>query len=71
MLRFRFFELRRLRQSLRREEILGGGGRTSDVLLVEALLEQAQIPPTARAEEIELERFCALARALQAARSGH
>ncbi|MDI3212502.1 ATP-dependent DNA helicase [Arthrobacter sp. AL12] len=32
-------ELRRLRQSLRREEILGGGGRTSDVLLVEALLE--------------------------------
>ncbi len=32
-------ELRRLRQALRREEILGGGGRTSDVLLVEALLE--------------------------------
>ncbi|MHA7220819.1 ATP-dependent helicase [Arthrobacter sp. RHLT1-20] len=32
-------ELRRLRQSLRREDILGGGGRTSDVLLVEALLE--------------------------------
>ncbi|CAI3801340.1 ATP-dependent helicase [Pseudarthrobacter sp. MM222] len=32
-------ELRRLRQSLRREEILGGGGRTSDALLVEALLE--------------------------------
>jgi superfamily I DNA/RNA helicase len=32
-------ELRRLRQSLRREEILGGGGRTSDSLLVEALLE--------------------------------
>lgn len=32
-------ELRRLRQSLRREELLGGGGRTSDVLLVEALLE--------------------------------
>jgi superfamily I DNA/RNA helicase len=32
-------ELRRLRQSLRREELLGGGGRTSDILLVEALLE--------------------------------
>ena len=32
-------ELRRLRQSLRREEILGGGGRTSDALLVESLLE--------------------------------
>jgi superfamily I DNA/RNA helicase len=32
-------ELRRLRQSLRREEILGGGGRSSDSLLVEALVE--------------------------------
>ncbi|MDR6989045.1 superfamily I DNA/RNA helicase [Paenarthrobacter nitroguajacolicus] len=32
-------ELRRLRQSLRREELLGGGGRSSDVLLVEALLQ--------------------------------
>lgn len=32
-------ELRRLRQSLRREELEGGGGRTSDALLVEALLE--------------------------------
>jgi superfamily I DNA/RNA helicase len=32
-------ELRRLRQSLRREELLGGGGRTSDALLVEALSE--------------------------------
>ncbi|MGZ4659821.1 MAG: UvrD-helicase domain-containing protein, partial [Arthrobacter sp.] len=32
-------ELRRLRQSLRREELLGGGGRTSDALLVESLLE--------------------------------
>ena len=30
-------ELRRLRQALRREEVRGGGGRTSDVLLVEAL----------------------------------
>ncbi|MET3949614.1 ATP-dependent DNA helicase [Arthrobacter sp. UYEF36] len=36
-------ELRRLRQSLRREEILGGGGRTSDVLLVEALLERGAL----------------------------
>ncbi|MBT2586033.1 ATP-dependent DNA helicase [Arthrobacter sp. ISL-95] len=32
-------ELRRLRQSLRREEFLGGGGRSSDALLVEALLQ--------------------------------
>ena len=32
-------ELRRLRQALRREELLGGGGRSSDSLLVEALLE--------------------------------
>ncbi len=32
-------EVRRLRQSLRREELLGGGGRASDALLVEALLE--------------------------------
>ncbi|WP_374200304.1 ATP-dependent helicase [Arthrobacter sp. M4] len=31
-------EMRRLRQSLRREELLGGGGRSSDVLVVEALL---------------------------------
>ena len=32
-------ELRRLRQSLRREELTAGGGRGSDSLLVEALLE--------------------------------
>ncbi|WP_104160508.1 ATP-dependent DNA helicase [Arthrobacter sp. ZGTC212] len=32
-------ELRRLRQALRREEVRSGGGRTSDVLLVEALLD--------------------------------
>lgn len=32
-------ELRRLRQALRSEELLGGGGRSSDALLVEALLE--------------------------------
>lgn len=31
---------------------------------VEALLLAAKIPPTARAEEIDLERFCALARAV-------
>ncbi|WP_427135862.1 ATP-dependent helicase [Pseudarthrobacter sp. S9] len=36
-------ELRRLRQSLRREEILGGGGRTSDALLIEALLEPGSL----------------------------
>lgn len=33
---------------------------------IEALLEHVGIPPTARAEEIDLERFCALARALTA-----
>lgn len=32
-------ELRRLRQALRREELLGGGVRSSDALLVETLLE--------------------------------
>ena len=37
---------------------------------IEALLDSVGIPPTARAEEIDLERFCALARALQAARQG-
>lgn len=35
---------------------------------IEDLLEQAGIAPTARAEEIELERFCTLARGLKAAR---
>ncbi|NHF74289.1 16S rRNA (adenine(1518)-N(6)/adenine(1519)-N(6))-dimethyltransferase RsmA [Paracoccus xiamenensis] len=33
---------------------------------IEALLEQVGIPPTARAEEIGLEQFCALARTLAA-----
>ena len=33
---------------------------------IETLLEQVGIPPTARAEEIGLEQFCALARALAA-----
>ena len=33
---------------------------------IESLLEAVGIPPTARAEEIGLERFCALARALDA-----
>ncbi len=36
---------------------------------IESLLESAAIAPTARAEEIDLERFCALARAVEAARS--
>lgn len=36
-------DLRRIRQSLRREELLGGGGRGSDELLVEALLEPAAL----------------------------
>ena len=34
---------------------------------IEAMLEQVGIPPPARAEEIGLEKFCALARALAAA----
>ena len=34
---------------------------------IEGLLESVGIPPTARAEEIGLEQFCALARAVQAA----
>jgi 16S rRNA (adenine1518-N6/adenine1519-N6)-dimethyltransferase len=34
---------------------------------IEALLEGVGIPPTARAEEIGLQQFCALARAVQAA----
>ena len=37
---------------------------------IEALLEGAGIAPTQRAEEIGLEQFCALARALAAARAG-
>ena len=36
---------------------------------IETLLEQVGIPPTARAEEIGLEQFCALARALEARES--
>lgn len=36
---------------------------------VEALLESVGIPPTARAEEIGLEQFCALARAVAARRA--
>ena len=35
---------------------------------IESLLEQAGIAPTARAEEIDLEHFCTLARVLKAAR---
>jgi 16S rRNA (adenine1518-N6/adenine1519-N6)-dimethyltransferase len=34
---------------------------------IEVLLDSVGIPPTARAEEIGLEQFCALARAVQAA----
>ena len=34
---------------------------------VEALLEQAGIPPTERAEQVGLEAFCALARAVDGA----
>ena len=37
---------------------------------IEALLERSGIAPTARAEEIDLERFCTLARALAETRAG-
>jgi 16S rRNA (adenine1518-N6/adenine1519-N6)-dimethyltransferase len=37
---------------------------------VEGVLESVGIPPTARAEEIDLERFCALARAVALPRDG-
>lgn len=37
---------------------------------IERLLTEAGIPPTARAEEVSLEGFCALARGLAAARGG-
>lgn len=37
---------------------------------IEHLLEASGIPPTARAEEIDLQRFCTLARALAEARAG-
>ena len=37
---------------------------------IETLLQDAGIAPTARAEEIDLEHFCALARHLQQARNG-
>jgi 16S rRNA (adenine1518-N6/adenine1519-N6)-dimethyltransferase len=36
---------------------------------LEDFLIAAQIPPTARAEEIDLERFCALARIVKEVRS--
>ena len=39
-------ELRRLRQTLRQDELLGGGGRASDALLVEALLEPGALAAT-------------------------
>ena len=45
-------------------------GQAPAVFAGQTLLAQAGIPPTARAEEIDLERFCTLARALGAARSG-
>ncbi|NKX53790.1 ATP-dependent helicase [Arthrobacter sp. E918] len=41
-------DLRRLRQSLRREELLGGGGRASDALLVEALQDPARLQTLGR-----------------------
>ena len=42
-------ELRRLRQALRREELGSGGGRTSDALLVESLLDPDSGPGRALA----------------------
>jgi 16S rRNA (adenine1518-N6/adenine1519-N6)-dimethyltransferase len=51
------------RRKMLRSSLKGLGGD------VEALLEGVCIPPTARAEEIGLEQFCALARGV-AARKG-
>lgn len=58
--------LRRLRRALRAEELDGGGGRTSDVLLVEVLQDPARaatLPPTVRRGPV------AVARALAAGRT--
>jgi superfamily I DNA/RNA helicase/RecB family exonuclease len=57
--------LRRLRRALRAEELAGGGGRTSDVLLVEALGDPARaqtLPPAVRRGPVAVARVLAAGR---------
>lgn len=58
--------LRRLRRALRAEELAGGGGRTSDALLVEVLDDPARaatLPPTVRRGPVAVARALAAGRA--------
>ncbi|MGV8978994.1 MAG: ATP-dependent helicase [Cellulomonas sp.] len=58
--------LRRVRRALRAEEIAGGGGRTSDALLVEALEDPARaasLPPAARRALLRLANVLVAGRA--------
>lgn len=62
--------LRRLRRALRAEELAGGGGRASDVLLVEALADPARtasLPAAVRRGTLRLARVLAAGRAGAAA----
>ncbi|MFP3713083.1 PD-(D/E)XK nuclease family protein [Puerhibacterium sp. TATVAM-FAB25] len=57
--------LRRLRRALRAEELAGGGGRTSDALLVEALGDPARaqtLPPAVRRGPVSVARVLAAGR---------
>ncbi|KON75502.1 hypothetical protein M768_06095 [Cellulosimicrobium cellulans F16] len=61
--------LRRLRRALRAEELDGGGGRSSDALLVELLLDPARaatLPPTVRRGPVAVARALAAGRAAAA-----
>lgn len=61
--------LRRLRRALRAEELEGGGGRSSDALLVELLLAPARaatLPPTVRRGPVAVARALAAGRAAAA-----
>ncbi|WP_265520777.1 ATP-dependent helicase [Oerskovia flava] len=61
--------LRRLRRALRAEELSGGGGRTSDALLVEVVLDEARaqtLPPTVRRGVVALARVLDAGRAAAA-----
>jgi len=62
--------LRRVRRALRAEELAGGGGRTSDALLVEALEDRARavsLPATVRRSVLRLADLLAAGRAAAAA----
>nr|WP_233275942.1 UrvD/REP family ATP-dependent DNA helicase [Isoptericola variabilis] len=63
--------LRRLRRALRAEEIAGGGGRSSDALLVEVLGDPARaesLPPAVRRAPLAVARVLAAGRAAAAER---